>query len=79
MFLIRKTDIDLVFFDVEIPYGNAFDLSDNAGRVNFETIFETAYNHYIIEVLNVHASYYLMNPISLDELIKAVDYVAEKK
>jgi len=30
-----------------------------------------------IEALNAHASYYLMKPISIDELIKAVDYVTE--
>ncbi|WP_405292554.1 LytR/AlgR family response regulator transcription factor [Algibacter sp. Ld11] len=77
--LIRNNDLDLVFLDVEMPYGNAFDLLDKVGDVNFETVFVTAYNHYAIEALNAHASYYLMKPISIDELIKAVDYVAEIK
>ncbi|MFI1771871.1 LytR/AlgR family response regulator transcription factor [Thalassobellus citreus] len=77
--LIRNNDLDLVFLDVEMPYGNAFDLLDKVGDVNFETIFVTAYNHYAIDALNAHASYYLMKPISIDELIKAVDYVTEIK
>ena len=77
--LIRNNDLDLVFLDVEMPYGNAFDLLDKVGDINFETIFVTAYNHYAIEALNAHASYYLMKPISIDELIKAVDYVTEIK
>ena len=77
--LIRNHDLDLVFLDVEMPYGNAFDLLDKVGDVNFETIFVTAYNHYAIDALNAHASYYLMKPISIDELIKAVDYVTEIK
>ncbi|WP_242130723.1 LytR/AlgR family response regulator transcription factor [Aestuariivivens marinum] len=77
--LIRNNDLDLVFLDVEMPYGNAFDLLEKVGDVNFETIFVTAYNHYAIEALNAHASYYLMKPISIDELIKAVDYVTEIK
>ncbi len=77
--LIRNNDLDLVFLDVEMPYGNAFDLLDKVGDVNFETIFVTAYNQYAIEALNAHASYYLMKPISIDELIKAVDYVTEIK
>lgn len=76
---IRNNDIDVVFLDVEMPYGNAFDLLDKVGDVDFETIFVTAYNHYAIEALNAHASYYLMKPISIDELIKAVDYVTEIK
>ncbi|WP_299130852.1 LytTR family DNA-binding domain-containing protein [uncultured Winogradskyella sp.] len=75
--LIRSKDLDVVFLDVEMPYGNAFDLLDKVGNINFETIFVTAYNHYAIEALNAHASYYLMKPISIDELIKAVDYVTD--
>lgn len=77
--LIRNNDLDLVFLDVEMPYGNAFDLLEKVGDINFETIFVTAYNHYAINALNAHASYYLMKPISIDELIKAVDYVTEIK
>lgn len=77
LLLIRNNNLDLVFLDVEMPYGNAFDLLDKVGDINFETIFVTAYNHYAMEALNAHASYYLMKPISIDELIKAVDYVAE--
>ncbi len=75
--LIRNNDLDVVFLDVEMPYGNAFDLLEKVGDINFETIFVTAYNHYALEALNAHASYYLMKPISIDELIKAVDYVTE--
>lgn len=77
--IIRHTSLDLVFLDVEMPYGNAFDLLDKVGDRSFETIFVTAYNQYAIEALNAHASYYLMKPISIDDLIKAVDYVWDIK
>lgn len=78
--LIRhQQELDLVFLDVEMPYGNAFDLLDKVGDRTFETVFVTAYNHYALDALNAHASYYLMKPISIDELIKAVDYVVEIK
>ena len=77
--LIRNNELDLVFLDVEMPYGNAFDLLDKVGDRQFETVFVTAYDHYAIDALNAHASYYLLKPISIDKLIEAVDYVAEIK
>ena len=77
LILIRNHTLDLVFLDVEMPYGNAFDLLEKAGNYNFETVFVTAYNHYAIDALNSHASYYLLKPISIDELIRAVDYVSD--
>ncbi len=77
--LIRNNDLDVVFLDVEMPYGNAFDLLDKVGDRQFESVFVTAYNHYAIDALNAHASYYLLKPISIDKLIEAVDYVNEIK
>ena len=79
MILIRNNDLDLVFLDVEMPYGSGFDLLAKLGNTNFEVVFVTAYNQYAIDALNKHASYYLLKPISIDELIKAVDYVTEIK
>tara|TARA_R110000772_G_scaffold22329_1_gene60504 strand:+ start:426 stop:1157 length:732 start_codon:yes stop_codon:yes gene_type:complete len=79
LLIIRNNKLDLVFLDVEMPYGNAFDLLDKVGDRQFETVFVTAYNHYAIEALNAHASYYLLKPISIETLIEAVDYVSEIK
>ncbi|MRI02457.1 response regulator [Kriegella sp. EG-1] len=75
--LINKNELDLVFLDVEMPFGNAFDLLDQVPERSFETVFVTAYNQYAVDALNNHAAYYLMKPINIDELIKAVNYVAE--
>lgn len=77
--LIEKHELDLVFLDVEMPFGNAFDLLEKVEDRRFETVFVTAYDHYAIEALNSHASYYLLKPISIDELIKAVNHVTEIK
>lgn len=77
--LIQQHDLDLVFLDVEMPFGNAFDLLEKVENRMFETVFVTAYDHYAIEALNSHASYYLLKPISIDELIKAVEHVTDIK
>ena len=75
--LIKENSLDLIFLDVEMPYGNAFDLLDQVQDLTFETVFVTAYNQYAMDALNHHAAYYLMKPINIDELIKAVAYVLE--
>lgn len=77
--LIEKQEPDILFLDVEMPFGNAFDLLEQLPHRNFETIFVTAYNHYAMDALNHHAAYYLMKPINIDELIKGVAYVTEIK
>ncbi len=73
--LLRKEEIDLLFLDVEMPYGTAFDLLDKLGPRDFETVFVTAYDQYAKDALNQQAAYYLLKPIEIDELIKAVDIV----
>ncbi|TDQ30224.1 LytR/AlgR family response regulator transcription factor [Tenacibaculum caenipelagi] len=77
--LIEKHELDLVFLDVEMPFGNAFDLLEKVENRTFEVVFVTAYDHYAIEALNNQATYYLLKPISIDELIKAVGLVTEIK
>ncbi len=77
--LIKKNNPDLVFLDVEMPFGNAFDLLEQLPDRTFETVFVTAYNQYAMDALNTHAAYYLMKPINIDELVKAVNYVIEIK
>ena len=77
--IIGKHELDLVFLDIEMPFGNAFDLLEKLPNRNFETVFVTAYDHYAKDALNSHAAYYLMKPINIDELINAVNYVLEVK
>jgi len=75
MVLIENNALDLVFLDVEMPFGNAFDLLDQLPNRSFETVFVTAYDHYAKDALNNHAAYYLTKPINIDELINSVEYV----
>jgi two-component system, LytTR family, response regulator len=76
---IRKFQPDVVFLDIEMPYGNGFDLLAKAGEINFETIFVTAFDNYAIQALNQSAAYYLLKPIDIDELIKAVDKIRNER
>ncbi|MHA7056023.1 LytR/AlgR family response regulator transcription factor [Aquimarina sp. M1] len=77
--LLGSNNPDLLFLDVEMPYGNAFDLLEQVPDRTFETVFVTAYNHYAVDALNAQATYYLLKPIAIDNLIKAVDHVSHIK
>ena len=70
---------DIVFLDVEMPYGNAFDFIEQVPDRDFEIVFVTAYDHYAVEALNAQATYYLLKPIAIDQLIQAVQHVTHIK
>ncbi|SHI81303.1 LytR/AlgR family response regulator transcription factor [Aquimarina spongiae] len=77
--LLETITPDMLFLDVEMPYGNAFDLLEQVPDRTFEIVFVTAYDHYAVEALNAQATYYLLKPIAIDNLIKAVDHVTHIK
>ena len=76
--LIQTKQPQLVFLDVEMPYGNAFDLLEKIDTLTFEVVFVTAYSKYALEALNLSASNYLLKPLSIDQLIEAVDKVGQR-
>ncbi|MCB0595856.1 MAG: response regulator transcription factor [Lewinellaceae bacterium] len=64
---------ELVFLDIEMPYGNAFDLLEQLETIDFEAIFITAFSQYAIQALNLSAAYYVLKPIDIEALIQAVE------
>ncbi len=75
--LIENVQPQLVFLDVEMPFGNAFDVLEATKDHQYETIFITAFSEYSLKALNMSASYYILKPIDIQELITAVNRVAE--
>lgn len=76
---IAKHHPDVVFLDVEMPFGNAFDLLDQLDDIYFEVIFVTAFSDYAVQALNMSASYYIMKPVDIDELVSAVEKVRQSR
>ncbi len=73
--MIQSLQPQLIFLDVEMPYGNAFDVLEACQNQQFETIFITAYSEYSLRALNMSAAYYILKPIDITELISAVNKV----
>ncbi len=76
--LLHELEPQLVFLDVEMPFGNAFDVLEACADLAFETIFVTAFSEYSLKALNRSAAYYLLKPISIEELIVAVNKVQQQ-
>lgn len=74
--LIENVLPDLVFLDIEMPYGSGFDLLRSFESPPFEVIFVTAFDHYAIEAFKKSAIGYILKPIDIDEL-KATTQRAE--
>jgi len=68
----------LVFLDIEMPYGNAFDLLNELMPVSFEVIFITAFNEYALKAFKYSAIDYLLKPVSISELQTAVEKAIER-
>jgi len=66
--LIKKESPDLVFLDIEMPYGNAFDLLEKLRPVEFQVIFVTAFDNYAITAFKYAAVDYILKPVNIEEL-----------
>jgi two-component system LytT family response regulator len=77
--LIRKTNPDLIFLDIEMSDGTGFDLLGQLQGLSAAIIFTTAYDRYAVKAIKYSALDYLLKPIDLEELKTAVSKVSEKK
>jgi two-component system LytT family response regulator len=76
--IIHDLQPDLVFLDIEMPYGNAFELLNNITPINFEIIFVTAFDNYAINAIKYSALDYLLKPVNIMELQGAVQKAVDR-
>lgn len=72
---IKKYQPQLIFLDIEMPFGNGFDLLNRLQPINFEVVFITAFNNYAIKAFKYAAIDYLLKPVNIEELINSVQKV----
>ena len=76
--LFKCLNIDLLFLDVELPDGKGFDLLSSIPDVNFEVIVATSYSTYALDAIRHSALDYLIKPVSLEDLSKAMERFTRK-
>lgn len=79
--LIKAQRPQLVYLDIELSKGNAFELLEILNRenlLNFQVIFITAYDTYAVKAFRYQAIDYLLKPISIEELMEATERAISK-
>ncbi|WP_442266094.1 LytR/AlgR family response regulator transcription factor [Tenacibaculum sp. ZS6-P6] len=66
---------DLIFLDINLKDGIAFDFLDQVKDLNFQVIFITAYDQYALQAIKNGAIDYILKPVDIDELNEAIDRV----
>jgi two-component system LytT family response regulator len=67
---------DLVFLDINLKDGTGFDFLKQI-NATFKIIFITAYEEYVLKALKVGAVDYILKPVDEDELLEALQKVAQ--
>jgi two-component system LytT family response regulator len=76
--IIQEVRPDLLFLDIEMTRGNAFDLLNQLRPLTFQVIFVTAFDNYAIRAFKYSVVDYLLKPVDIDELVNAISRVAER-
>src|SRR4029079_472280 len=69
---------DVVFLDIQMPGKSGLDLLTELNVKDFEVIFVTAHNEYMLQALQYSAADYLLKPVDEDRLIEAVHRVEKR-
>lgn len=64
---------DLIFLDINLRDGNAFDFLGQVQDLNFQVIFITAYEQHALQALKSGAIDYILKPVDIEELEQAID------
>lgn len=76
--LIKKTDPDLIFLDVNMPELSGFDMLKKLENIP-HVIFITAYDEYALKAFEVNALDYILKPIDPERLADAIEKLKERE
>lgn len=69
---------DVIFLDIQMPGKTGFDMLAEMDTRNFEVIFVTAHNQYLLQALQFSAADYLLKPVDEDRLTEAMQRLEKK-
>jgi len=76
---IRDHDPQILFLDVQLPDGTAFDMLSTLGAVSCQLIFITAYEEYALEAIKNAASDFLLKPFGRTDVAEAMEKAVRRE
>ncbi|MRT93614.1 LytTR family DNA-binding domain-containing protein [Ancylomarina sp. 16SWW S1-10-2] len=72
MSFLRENEVDLIFSDIDMPQMNGLQFLKSLTKAP-ALIFTTAYRNYAVEAFDLDVVDYLMKPISLERMARAIN------
>jgi two-component system LytT family response regulator len=76
--LTKETTPDIIFLDIKMPRLDGFDVIELLGNDTPFIVFVTAYDEYAIKAFETRAVDYLLKPVKVERLTKALVQVEER-
>ena len=74
----RDVDVDVLFLDIEMPGGDAFDILRRWQARRPDVVFVTAYESYGVRAFDARVVDYLLKPVSAERLRETIDRLRER-
>ena len=75
---LHEIQPDVLFLDIRMPGKSGLDMLGELPVKDFEVIFVTAHNEYMLQAFQFSAVDYLMKPVDEDRLVEAVERVKRR-
>lgn len=76
--LISRLKPRVVFLDIKMPDGSGFDLLKKFDSFDFEVVFITGFDTYVLQAFEYNALDYILKPVDLDKFKQTVERVSQR-
>jgi len=73
---LKSNVVDVIFLDITMPEEDGFQFLKSLSVKNMKVVFVTAHNEFALQAIKASAVDYILKPVHIDELRKAVEKIS---